>query len=55
MNWSISFIELDDHSVAILMVAGNVMARRVSRRAPQLIDPGRPTAIFRHRMVCRVL
>ena len=48
-------IELDDHSVGILIVAGNVMARRVSRRASQLIDPGRPTAVFRHRMICRVL
>src|SRR5690349_13314584 len=48
-------IKLDYHSVGVIVIAGYIVARHVSRRTPQLIDPVRPKAVCRHRMICRVL
>ena len=32
-------VKLDDHFVGIVVIAGDVVARRVARGAPKLLDP----------------
>ena len=48
-------VKLDDHLVGIIMIAGDVVARRVARRTPELLDPGGTKTVRRHSMVCGVL
>src|ERR1700730_5019291 len=48
-------VELDDHLVGIIMIAGDVVARRVARGAPDLLYAGGTKTVRRHCMVCGVL
>src|ERR1700730_282146 len=48
-------VKLDDHLVGIVVIAGDVVARRVARRTPELLDPGSAKTVRRHCMVGRVL
>jgi hypothetical protein len=48
-------VKLDDHLVGIIVIPGDVVARGVARRAPELLDPGGPKTVRRDCMVCGVL
>jgi len=48
-------VEFDDHPIGIIVITGNVVARRVARGTPQLLDPGGTKTVRRHCMACGVL
>lgn len=48
-------VKLDDHLVGIVVIAGDVVVRRVARGAPELLDPGGTKTVRRHCMVRDVL
>ena len=48
-------VKLDDQLVGIIMIAGDVVARRVARGAPELLDAGGAKTVRRHCVVRGVL